>query len=87
MRDGHRAGAAEPLAGAVPGGQAVPLGLRDAHAPHEQVFEERLGVPVMLVSNYPQYQQQAVDAGAVPGFGKAELRSPTTLARLAEFLG
>lgn len=47
---------------------------------------ELAGVPVMLVSNYPEYQQQAVAAGAVMGFGKAELRSPTTLARLAEFL-
>src|SRR5690242_15063485 len=27
-------------------------------------------VPVMLVSNYEDAQQQAVQAGAVPGFGK-----------------
>jgi hypothetical protein len=40
----------------------------------------------MLVSNYPEYQEQAVGAGAAMGFGKAELRSPATLARLAEFL-
>jgi two-component system chemotaxis response regulator CheY len=30
-------------------------------------------VPVMLVSNYAEAQQEAVGLGAVPGFGKAEL--------------
>jgi len=43
-------------------------------------------VPVMLVSNYPEYQQQAIAAGAEPGFGKAELTSPATLEKLAKFL-
>jgi len=43
-------------------------------------------VPVMLVTNYPEYQQQAVASGAEPGFGKAELSSPATLERLARFL-
>src|SRR3712207_6703021 len=28
-------------------------------------------IPVMLVSNYADAQQRAVDAGAEPGFGKA----------------
>jgi len=35
-------------------------------------------VPVMLVSNYPEYQAQAVALGAVEGFGKAELGHPET---------
>jgi CheY-like chemotaxis protein len=43
-------------------------------------------VPVMLVTNYPEYQQQAVAAGAAPGFGKAELSSPATLEKLAEYV-
>jgi CheY-like chemotaxis protein len=30
-------------------------------------------VPVMLVSNYADAQQAAVAAGALPGFGKAEI--------------
>jgi two-component system chemotaxis response regulator CheY len=30
-------------------------------------------VPVMLVSGFPDAQQQAEDAGALPGFGKADL--------------
>jgi hypothetical protein len=33
---------------------------------------------VMLVSNYPQFQQEAVRRGAVPGFGKAGLFSSET---------
>ncbi len=33
-------------------------------------------VPVMLVSNYEEAQQQAVAAGALPGFGKSSLGQP-----------
>lgn len=47
---------------------------------------ELAGVPVMLVTNFPEYQQQAVAAGAVPGFGKAALEAPETLAALRRFL-
>jgi len=36
------------------------------------------GAPVMLVSNYPEYQQRAVAMGAKPGFGKATLREAST---------
>ncbi len=43
-------------------------------------------VPVMLVSNYPEYQAAAVAAGALPGFGKAELRAAATRERLAAAL-
>ena len=39
-------------------------------------------VPMMLVSNYPDAQQAAVAAGAMPGFGKRELGSP----KVAEML-
>jgi CheY-like chemotaxis protein len=42
--------------------------------------------PVMLVSNYPDSQAEAVAAGAEPGFGKAELRAPATRQRLAAVL-
>lgn len=45
------------------------------------------GVNVMLVSNYAEYQEQAVAAGAAPGFGKSELAEPATLERLKPFLG
>ena len=44
-------------------------------------------LPVMLLSNYPEAQGEAVAAGAKPGFGKAELDRPETLEKLARFLG
>lgn len=43
-------------------------------------------VPCMLISNYPEYQQAAVAAGAEYGFGKKELNTPQTEALLARFL-
>lgn len=43
-------------------------------------------VPVMLVTNYPQYQAEAIAAGAEPGFGKQELRSAETLEKLGKYL-
>jgi len=43
-------------------------------------------VPVMLVSNYQEAQQQAVGAGAVPGFGKDSLGRPSMIALLKPFL-
>jgi CheY-like chemotaxis protein len=51
-----------------------------------KTHEQHAAVPVMLVTNYPEYQQQAVALGAEPGFGKAELSSPATLEKLARFL-
>lgn len=36
------------------------------------------GMPVMLVSNYPDAQAEAVRLGALKGFGKARLREPET---------
>ncbi len=50
--------------------------------------DEQLGrVPVMLVSNFADAQEQAVAAGAEPGFGKAALHAAETLARLRPYLG
>jgi two-component system chemotaxis response regulator CheY len=43
-------------------------------------------VPVMLVSNYPEAQAEAVAAGAEPGFGKAQLDDQETRRRLERFL-
>jgi DNA-binding response OmpR family regulator len=43
--------------------------------------------PVMLVSNFPEAQQQAVEGGALPGFGKSALGATATLARLTTVLG
>lgn len=44
-------------------------------------------VPVMIVSNYPEYQDAAVHLGAEYGFGKAELGRSDVIARLAPLLG
>ncbi len=44
-------------------------------------------VPVMLVSNYADAQAEAVAAGAVPGFGKAELTRSETEEKLRAVLG
>lgn len=44
-------------------------------------------VPVMMVTNYEDHQQLAVDAGAVPGFGKLSLREQATRQRLEPYLG
>jgi CheY-like chemotaxis protein len=44
-------------------------------------------VPVMLVSNFPESQAEAVAAGAVPGFGKAALAEVGTREKLEKVLG
>jgi CheY-like chemotaxis protein len=48
--------------------------------------EETSDVPVMLLTDYPEHQQAAVELGAEPGFGKAELGAPATLEKLRRFL-
>jgi CheY-like chemotaxis protein len=42
--------------------------------------------PVMLISNFPAFQQEAVEAGAVPGFGKQQLDDAETVDRLRPLL-
>ncbi len=42
--------------------------------------------PVMLITNYPEYQQAAVAAGAEYGFGKDDLHDAATIKKLAKFL-
>lgn len=48
--------------------------------------ETLAATPVMVVTNYPEHQQAAVDAGGVPGFGKAELGLPETVDKLGRYL-
>ena len=48
--------------------------------------DSRTATPVMLVTNFAEHQQQAVDAGAIMGFGKSELDSPDTIAKLKTVL-
>jgi CheY-like chemotaxis protein len=44
-------------------------------------------VPVMLVTNYDDHQQLAIQAGAEPGFGKLAMNAPATIENLRRFLG
>lgn len=48
---------------------------------------EHADLPVMLVTNYPEHQELAVEAGAEPGFGKLEFEKPATIEKLTRFLG
>ena len=45
------------------------------------------GPKIMLVSNYEDAQQQAEDAGALPGFGKSQVADPAVAQRVAEAVG
>jgi len=42
--------------------------------------------PVMLLSDYPLYQETAIAEGAEPGLGKSQLADPAALERLGRFL-
>jgi CheY-like chemotaxis protein len=44
-------------------------------------------VPVMLVSNHDDAQAEALEAGAAPGFGKAQLGQPWMIERVRAVLG
>lgn len=44
-------------------------------------------IPVMLVTNYEEHQQIAIDAGCVRGFGKLAINDGATKERLEPFLG
>ena len=44
------------------------------------------GTAVMLLSDYGAYQEQAVAAGALPGFGKTDIGSPQTHEKLRPVL-
>lgn len=60
------------------GGSGLDL-IRELNAPDHP--------PRMLVSNFSDAQDQAVAAGAVRGFGKAELQTPSIVEILRPFLG
>ena len=53
---------------------------------HLQADPIAKAVPIMLLTNYPEYQAAAVAAGAEPGFGKLEYDLPETLEKLRRFL-
>ncbi len=43
--------------------------------------------PIMLISNYADAQESAVQAGAAPGFGKRDIRDPATMDKVRTALG
>lgn len=51
-----------------------------------QANPELSQIPVMLVTNYPEHQDNAVALGAQRGFGKLEMGTSATIARLTPFL-
>lgn len=51
-----------------------------------QAKSEYAATPVMLVSNFVEAQREAVTAGAVPGFGKADLNKPAMMEALRAYL-
>jgi response regulator RpfG family c-di-GMP phosphodiesterase len=53
---------------------------------HIKSKPEHAELPVMLITNYAEYQANAVALGALPGFGKLEINSPETRAKLASVL-
>jgi CheY-like chemotaxis protein len=48
---------------------------------------EIASVPVMLVTNYEEHQQTAIEAGCVRGFGKLAINEPATREAVEPFLG
>lgn len=52
-----------------------------------QLHQKYPALKLMLVSNFPEAQAAAQQAGALPGFGKAALRLPQTAQLLAQTLG
>jgi two-component system, chemotaxis family, chemotaxis protein CheY len=53
----------------------------------EQLHAQAPGIPLMLVSDKPDAQAEAVAKGALPGFGKSALRHPETTQRIRAALG
>ena len=53
----------------------------------EQLLAQSPSVPMMLVSDRADAQQEAVSKGALPGFGKSALRAPETAERIRSALG
>ena len=52
----------------------------------ERIAGEHPNLPVMLISNYADAQQKAIAAGALPGFGKSQMRDPEVADNLRETL-
>jgi len=54
---------------------------------HLKADSELQQTPVMLITNFDEHQQTAIQAGAVQGFGKSGLLSEETRQAIAAALG
>ncbi|MCB1141741.1 MAG: response regulator [Leptospiraceae bacterium] len=52
-----------------------------------QKDEQFKSIPVMLISNFPEYQEEAKKMGAVQGFGKSDLGKPETIDLIQRTIG
>lgn len=43
-------------------------------------------IPVMLISNYEEYQKEAIQLGAVPGIGKLEYGKESAFEKISRYL-
>lgn len=48
--------------------------------------DDTASIPVMLISNYPHAQAEAITAGAVQGFGKTAIQDASTKSVLDSYL-
>ena len=65
-----------------------PVGFdQDGLAIVRQVHEQHPDLKVMLVSDYPEAQEEAVKAGAMQGFGKSLMGSPQFAEKVKAALG
>ena len=53
----------------------------------QQLAGQNPAPKMMLISNYPDAQARAVQAGALPGFGKSEVGLPDTARKLKALAG
>lgn len=52
-----------------------------------EIHQANPDLKVMLVSDYPEAQDEALKAGALPGFGKSELGSDSYTDKIKQTLG
>jgi len=53
---------------------------------HFKQDDQLKGIPAMIITNYPEHQEEAVAAGAEYGFGKLQFADIATQDRLSRFL-
>lgn len=52
----------------------------------KKLKEQKLATPMMLISNFPESQEEAVGVGAVPGYGKKAVGKPEMLDLVGQYL-